>query len=108
MRSRLRVAFFQQFFVALKIIWPVLFGLVGIIIGLGLIVGLLERWGMIDGLYFALVTGLTIGYGDLVPTRPASKVLAIVIGLCGILLTGLVAAVGVRALGQVVGEQDRK
>ena len=107
MRSRLRAVFFQHLLFSLQIIWPVLSGLIGMMIVLGFMVGLLERWGIMDGLYFAFVTGMTIGYGDLVPTRLASKVLALVIGLCGILLTGLVVAVAVRALGQVVAEQDK-
>jgi hypothetical protein len=41
---------------------------------------------------------LTIGYGDLVPTRIITRAIALLIGLIGILLTGLVAALGVRAL----------
>jgi hypothetical protein len=44
------------------------------------------------------VTGLTIGYGDLVTVRLITRVIAVMIGLIGILLTGLVAAIGVRAL----------
>ena len=44
------------------------------------------------------VTGLTIGYGDLVSVRLITRVIAVMIGLIGILLTGLVAAIGVRAL----------
>jgi Ion channel len=44
------------------------------------------------------VTGLTIGYGDLTPRHVVSRLLAVVIGLAGIMLTGLVAAVSVQAL----------
>jgi hypothetical protein len=73
-------------------------GLVGVQLMLGLVVGMLERWPILDAVYFTFVTGLTIGYGDLVPRGFLSRAIAIVIGLTGILLTGLVAAVGVRAL----------
>ena len=48
--------------------------------------------------YFTFVTGLTIGYGDLVPLHFVARLIAVVIGFSGILVTGLVAAVGVRAL----------
>jgi hypothetical protein len=57
-----------------------------------------ERWPLSDAAYFTFVTGLTIGYGDLVPTRIITRAIALLIGLIGILLTGLVAALGVRAL----------
>lgn len=53
---------------------------------------------MIDGVYFAFVTGLTVGYGDLVPKLLLSRAIAIALGFCGILLTGLVAAISVYSL----------
>ena len=86
--------------------WPIVSGLVALQLALGLIVGMLERWPLGDAAYFAFVTGLTIGYGDLVPARLAARMLALVIGLIGILLTGLIAALGVRAL-QVATEQTK-
>ena len=67
-------------------------------LGLGVAVGVIEGWGVGSGLYFGCITGLTIGYGDLVPTRPLTRVLAVAIGICGIVLTGLIAAVAVAAL----------
>jgi len=51
----------------------------------------------LKGVYFAFVAGLTIGYGELVPKAPMARVLAIVIGLTGILFTGLIVALGVMA-----------
>ena len=78
-------------------------GLLGLMAVLGLIVAILESWPLTDGLYFAFVTGLTIGYGDLVPKAPLARVLAISIGLTGILLAGLVVAVGAQALQAALG-----
>jgi hypothetical protein len=54
------------------------------------------------------VSGLTIGYGDFAPKTVVTRVLAIMIGICGVLLTGLVAAVAVKALNAVragIGEE---
>ena len=79
-------------------IWPVLSLLLAGIVGLGLLVGFIEGWSVSDSIYFAFVSGLTIGYGDLAPKTLVARVLAIMIGICGVLLTGLVAAVAVKAL----------
>jgi hypothetical protein len=65
---------------------------------LGIAIGYIEGWQIRDALYFTFVTGLTIGYGDLTPRHIVSRCLAVVIGFSGIVLTGLVAAVSVRAL----------
>jgi hypothetical protein len=72
-----------------------------------MIVGRLEGWRIGDAAYFTFVTGLTIGYGDLVPVRLGTRVIAVVIGFSGILLTGLVAPVGVRALQEATGRQTK-
>jgi hypothetical protein len=53
---------------------------------------------MSDATCLTFVAGLTIGYGDLVPVRLGTRLIALSIGFSGILLTGLVRAVGVRAL----------
>ncbi len=71
---------------------------------LGIAIGFIESWPVRDGLYFAFVSGLTIGYGDLVPKTLLSRALAICIGFTGILLTGLVAAIGVQALTAALRE----
>jgi ion channel len=73
-------------------------GLVALQLVLGAFVSLLQGWRLGDALYFTFVTALTIGYGDLVPKGFLARLLAMVIGFTGILMTGLVAAVGVRAL----------
>ncbi|MEJ8848586.1 potassium channel family protein [Variovorax rhizosphaerae] len=63
---------------------------------LGVLVARLEGWPLSDGLYFPFITGLTIGYGDLVPKAGSTRVVAVLIGVCGIILTGLVVAVAFR------------
>ena len=68
----------------------------------GLLVTWLERWSLGDGLYFTFITGLTIGYGDLVPRHPLARFLSILIGLSGTMLTGLFAAIAASELQTAV------
>src|ERR1700746_88114 len=97
-RRQIRRAFFVALFEQLHIVWPVLSGVLLVMVVLGLLIGHVEGWRIVDALYFTFVTGLTIGYGDLTPRHVVSRLLAVVIGLAGIMLTGLVAAVSVQAL----------
>jgi hypothetical protein len=94
----LRRKFVAGLFTGLRVVWPILSVLLGLITALGVIVGLIEGWSVQESIYFAFVSGLTIGYGDLAPTSFLTRVLAIVIGVCGVLVTALVAAVAVKAL----------
>ena len=94
----LRRSFAIGLFAGLRVVWPVLSILLGMIVALGLVVGLLEGWSVHESIYFSFVSGLTIGYGDLAPTRLLTRALAVLIGVCGVLLTALVAAIAVKAL----------
>jgi hypothetical protein len=99
MRLRqIRRIFFVELFRLIRVVWPILSGVLFAMVGPGLLIGHLERWRIDDALYFTFVTGLTIGYGDLTPRHVVSRFLAVIIGFAGIVLTGLVAAVSVEAL----------
>ena len=97
-RTELRRRFLRAVWQGLGVTWPILSGLIGVQLVLGLIIGQLETWSVGDAVYFTFVTGLTIGYGDFTPSHAAARILAMVIGFIGIVLTGLIAAIGVRAL----------
>jgi voltage-gated potassium channel len=60
------------------------------------VIAYIEKLPFGDALYFSLVTGLTIGYGDVVVKTFFGRCVAIFIGLIGILFTGLVVAAAVR------------
>jgi voltage-gated potassium channel len=62
-----------------------------IVIGAGAIT-LFEKVPFADALYFAFVTGLTIGYGDIVMNTHVGRLIALLIGFIGILFTGLTVA----------------
>ena len=94
----LRRTFVADLLSGLRVVWPILSGLLGVIISLGVVVGLREGWSVQESIYFAFISGLTIGYGDLAPESLIGRALAVVIGMCGVLVTALVAAIAVRAL----------
>lgn len=94
----MRRTFLADLWTGLRVVWPILSALLATMVALGVVIGRIEDWSLADSLYFTFVSGLTIGYGDLVPKTFLSRVLAVVIGTIGILLTGLVAAIGVQAL----------
>lgn len=48
--------------------------------------------------YFCAITALTIGYGDVVPTTALGRIDALLLGLIGLLMTGLVIAAAVRGV----------
>ena len=93
----LRRKFWAELVLGLHVVWPILSILLGLIVALGVGVGMLEGWSLQDSIYFSFISGLTIGYGDLVP-RLLTRALAVLIGICGVLLTALVAAIAVKAL----------
>jgi hypothetical protein len=101
-----RWCFLSSLLDGIRVTWPVFSVLLMLQTGLGVVVGVIETWGPWKGIYFALITGLTIGYGDLVPQQPLTRVLAVAIGFFGIALTGIVAALAVRALQATADAQN--
>jgi hypothetical protein len=106
--SVVRAGFLQGIRDGLRTMWPILSALLALKAVLGSVVGLAEGWGIGPGIYFAFVTGLTIGYGDLAPTTMLTRTLAVAIGFLGVILTGLVAALAVAALQAATGRDARR
>lgn len=91
----LPVSFLRTFLIGLFQASPILILFTSSIAILGMVVGRKEGWSRSDALYFAFVTASTVGYGDLRPTQKSTKMLSIAIGLLGLVLTGMVTALGV-------------
>lgn len=98
--------FLRELWFGLRVVWPILAVILAMMLALGSAVGLCEGWSISETIYFTFVSGLTIGYGDFVPTAPLTRALTIAIGICGLLLTALLAALAVKAMSGVT--EDRK
>ena len=59
-----------------------------------------------ETLYFCGITALTIGYGDVVPTTTFGRIDALLLGLIGLLMTGLVIAAAVRGVQEAARKAD--
>ena len=95
-------AIFTQFiFNFFRIIWnfrPIFLTLFIFLIICAAVIALIEKLPFVDALYFSFITGLTIGYGDIVVKTFLGRVVAILIGFIGVLSTGLLVAAAVYAV----------
>jgi hypothetical protein len=103
--NRVRVRFAVEFARYLWIVWPVLSVILLLMIALGYITARIEHWPFGDGVYFALITGFTVGYGDFAPKEPLSRVCSVSIAFLGIVMTAIIAAAAVKALGAAQHER---
>ena len=67
-----------------------------------------EKLPLGDALYFAFITGLTIGYGDIVVKTPVGRILAVLIGFIGVLFSGLIVAAALRAVGETLKKSHNR
>lgn len=97
--------FLKLFALSLLAVLPLLVFLSVVIIGLGLWAGRIERWSMIDRVYWSFVTATTVGYGDIRPSKIISKLFSIIIALSGIVMTGIIVSCAVFSATKVLQTQ---
>jgi ABC-type Na+ efflux pump permease subunit len=100
-------SFANHFFRAIWHVRSVVMGLIALVVVGAAAVTLVEKIPFADALYFAFVTGLTIGYGDIVMHTPVGRLIALLIGFIGILFTGLTVAVLVHAVRESMKESQK-
>jgi voltage-gated potassium channel len=70
-----------------------------------------EHMKIHDSLYFAFVTAFTIGYGDIVPVTAGGRIVSLLVGVLGLIFTGLVVAIATRSLAETyrdVGNSEKE
>jgi voltage-gated potassium channel Kch len=84
-----------------RTIWhvrTVILALLALVVVNAVPIALIEKMPFGDALYFAFVTGLTIGYGDIVMQTPVGRLIALLIAVVGILISGMIVAAAVHAV----------
>jgi voltage-gated potassium channel len=84
----------------------IFFGLFAWLVVNAALIAYFEKMPFADALYFTFVTGLTIGYGDIAPVTLIGRVVAVLTGLQGILITGLITAAAVFALRKTMADSN--
>lgn len=84
----------------------VLVGLLVLIVLGGVAIARLEGIQLGRAIYFAFITGLTIGYGDITPQTALGSIVSVCIGLIGMVFTGITVAIATRALADMVKERE--
>lgn len=93
--TRTFLVFFGRILVMTTPIWGMTFLAV---VGLSWIFAEAERIGFGDALYFACITALTIGYGDIVPVTAVGKTMSVLMGILGVITTGIIVAGALQAM----------
>jgi len=94
---------FVYWHIAASILW-----LQALIVMGGLAIAFLDKKPIGETMYLTYITALTIGYGDLTPESGLSKLIAIGIGVLGIIFTGLMVAATLKALELTIKEQKNE
>jgi voltage-gated potassium channel len=98
-RFALSVEFVRVFAYYTLRIRNAIFSLLLLIVLGGCAISKIEDIKLGDAIYFAFITALSIGYGDISPETAMGKILSVAIGLVGVLFVGITVAIATRALG---------
>jgi voltage-gated potassium channel len=104
--SGLTITFLKKFGLGLWLSLPLSLSLATTIALLGLVVGRKEGWSRFDSVYWSFITATTVGYGDIRPVKRTSRIVAIVVALLGLTLTGILIAVAVHAATLALATHD--
>ena len=97
-KMKMLIRFNYNFLIIIGRLHAVLLALIALVVISALVISQIENLPFGEALYFTLITGLTIGYGDIVVKTPFARLIAVLLGLLGIIFTGIVVAGAIRAV----------
>jgi voltage-gated potassium channel len=92
------IRFSYHFSIILGHLKSVLVFLMALMVISAVVVSRVEDLPFGEALYFSFITGLTIGYGDIVVKTPFARVIAVLLGLIGMITSGIMVAASLRAV----------
>ena len=99
--------FSYHFFVIIGHFHAVFLSLIALIVGIAAVITHIEKLPFGEALYFSFITGLTIGYGDIVVKTPFGRIMAVLLGLIGIVFTGMMVAAAIRAVEKSMRDMNK-
>ena len=75
--------------------------------GSAVVIAQIEKLLFWDAFYFSFITGLTIGYGDIVVKTPFARLIAVLLGLIGIIFSGIMVAGAIRSVEKSLKDLNR-
>ena len=100
--------FVQHLFGTLYLVRGAMLAFLLLLLACATVVAIAEGMSFGNSMYFVLITALTVGYGDIVPTTMWGRIASLVAGVIGLLGFGVIVAVNTRALGEMVRDRDRE
>lgn len=97
-------SFFYHFFLGAHLLRYILVGLTAILLTITVVIWLAEQTSFGDALYLTLITGLTVGYGDISPETLAGRAASIVAALLGLIISGIYVALATNAVHRSLAE----
>ncbi len=100
--------FFRIFLKVIYVVRNIISTLLLFIFLMGILLGYIEGIGIGNGIYFAFVSALTLGYGDIVPHTILGKIIAVfILPITGMLITGIIVAAAINAIDRGLRESQK-
>ena len=69
------------------------------------LISVFDNRSFAESLYLAFITATTVGYGDFTPVTYVSKIVAVFLGIIGIVFTGTIIAITIEAISLTLEQQ---